>query len=299
MRILLGFVVALYVAQGVAGAPVDFDEGKKIARAVYADHPVSLYCGYHINWTKGTSGVLDMPGYQVRKNPSRAIRVEYEHIMPAHNFGQHLACWRKGGRKACQADPGFTKIEADPHNLAPASGEVNGDRSNFRYGVVTSNNYWSYGSCAMKIDNQQRIAEPPDAVKGDVARVYFYMRDTYGINLSSAQEKLYAAWSKADPVDAWETERDRRITRFIGRSNPYVSKQLNADGLGAGPAQERVGSEAESTDLPVYGNTRSKIAHAPGCANYEAVKNSSASVMFDSADNAVAAGYRMAKNCSH
>ena len=40
--------------------------------------------------------------------------------MPAENFGKHLPCWQDGGRKACEKDPVFSKMEADMHNLVPA-----------------------------------------------------------------------------------------------------------------------------------------------------------------------------------
>ena len=43
--------------------------------------------------------------------------------------------WKDGGRKACSKDPIFNKMEADMHNLVPAIGELNADRSNFRYGA--------------------------------------------------------------------------------------------------------------------------------------------------------------------
>ncbi|EEA6178277.1 TPA: endonuclease, partial [Campylobacter jejuni] len=78
----------------------------------------------------------------------RAKRIEWEHIMPAQNFGKHLPCWKEGGRKACQNDPLFTKMEADKQNLVPAIGEINGDRSNFRYAEAPTNlKYTQYGNC--------------------------------------------------------------------------------------------------------------------------------------------------------
>ena len=53
--------------------------------------------------------------------PIRANRIEWEHIMPAENFGKHLPCWQNGGRKACEKDPLFNKMEGDMHNLVPAT----------------------------------------------------------------------------------------------------------------------------------------------------------------------------------
>lgn len=64
----------------------------------------------------------------------RATRIEWEHIVPAWVMGHQRQCWQKGGRKSCtDTDPVFREMEADLHNLAPAIGEVNGDRSNYLY----------------------------------------------------------------------------------------------------------------------------------------------------------------------
>lgn len=61
------------------------------------------------------------------------------------------------------------------HNLQPAIGEMNGNRSNFMY------NYWNggegqYGQCAIKVDFKAEIAEPP--ARGAITYIYyFYIRD--------------------------------------------------------------------------------------------------------------------------
>jgi deoxyribonuclease-1 len=34
-------------------------------------------------------------GYKPRKNPERASRIEAEHVMPAHQFGNFRQCWRE------------------------------------------------------------------------------------------------------------------------------------------------------------------------------------------------------------
>lgn len=130
--------------------------------------------------------------------------------MPAHHFGQHLQCWRDGGRKNCKKDPTFNKMEGDMMNLVPAIGEVNGDRSNFKYGMIEGEPR-IYGQCDFEVDFKAKVAEPAPNIRGDIARIYFYMSDTYKINLSKQQRQLMEAWDKADPVDEWERERNERI----------------------------------------------------------------------------------------
>jgi deoxyribonuclease-1 len=53
---------------------------------------------------------------------------------------------------------------------------------------------------------ERKKAEPRPEIRGDIARSYFYMNDAYpgkGI-ISKKNRKLFKAWDKADPVDAWE-----------------------------------------------------------------------------------------------
>ncbi len=38
-------------------------------------------------------------GYKVRKNENRARRIEWEHVVPARQFGHQRQCWQDGGRK--------------------------------------------------------------------------------------------------------------------------------------------------------------------------------------------------------
>ncbi|MCV3482138.1 endonuclease [Campylobacter sp. CNRCH_2014_0184h] len=143
----------------------------------------------------------------------RAKRIEWEHIMPAQNFGKHLPCWREGGRKACQNDPLFTKMEADKQNLVPAIGEVNGDRSNFRYAEAPLNlEYTQYGNCKVYTDFKLKRFYPANYSKGYIARSYLYMSKTYNIRLSDQERKLMESWDKQYPMSEKE-KRIRELTR--------------------------------------------------------------------------------------
>ena len=162
-------------------------------------------------------------GYKVRKNENRASRIEWEHVVPAWQFGHQRQCWQDGGRKNCSRDPVYRKIESDMHNLQPAVGEVNGDRANFMYGQWNGGE-GQYGQCAMKVDFKGKVAEPPVRARGAIARTYFYMRDQYQLTLSRQQTQLFNAWDKLYPVSRWECQRDARIAKVQGNHNPYVQR---------------------------------------------------------------------------
>jgi len=141
--------------------------------------------------------------------------------MPAHHFGQHLTCWREGGRNACKKDPVFKAMEGDMHNLVPAVGEVNGDRSNFKYGMLEGEKR-VYGQCDAEVDFKAKRFEPAPEVRGDIARTYFYMSNKYKVRLSKQQTKMLQAWNKQDPVSQWERIRNQRIAAIQGSRNPFI-----------------------------------------------------------------------------
>ncbi|MCP5426563.1 MAG: endonuclease [Gammaproteobacteria bacterium] len=196
---------------------------------IYRDHRITFYCG--CRYDKARHVDLESCGVTPRKNATRAQRVEAEHVFPAHQFGNFRACWRDpvkvcgtkmSGRECCEkSDPVFIAAHNDLMNLYPAVGEVNGDRSNYNWGMIPGERR-DYGRCDIEVDSSIRRAEPPDAVMGDIARVMFYMSDTYGFRLSQQDQQLYTAWSRQDPPDAWEIERDRRIKAIQGKGNRFI-----------------------------------------------------------------------------
>ncbi|MGA9608364.1 MAG: deoxyribonuclease I [Rouxiella badensis] len=201
----------------------NFSQAKAAAVKVNHDAP-TFYCGCRVSWS-GKKGTPDLQscGYSVRKNAQRADRIEWEHVVPAWEFGHQRQCWQNGGRKDCAKDAGYRQIETDLHNLQPAIGEVNGDRNNFQYGQWNGT-ATQYGRCEMKIDFKNKVAEPPARARGAIARTYFYMRDRYHLNLSRQQTQLFTAWDKLYPVTPWECERDNRIAAIQGNNNNYVQQ---------------------------------------------------------------------------
>lgn len=214
--------------------PGSFSTAKKMLYSkVYKDRAKTFYCGCDYDSRRR----INLASCQVhpRQDTKRAARVEAEHIVPASWFGHHRQCWNepictdsKGkaykGRRCCEdSDPVFETAHNDLHNLMPAVGEVNGDRKNYRFGMITGEKR-EYGQCDFEVDSRLRRAEPPPEVRGDIARVSFYMEKMYGVALSDQQRQLFTAWSKQDPVDAWERERNQRIEKIQGNRNPFVDE---------------------------------------------------------------------------
>ncbi|CBJ81382.1 DNA-specific endonuclease I (modular protein) [Xenorhabdus bovienii str. Jollieti] len=307
-------------------APTSFEQAKIESRKnVYSEQTKSeigtLYCGCDWQWVGKSGGRVDLAscGYQVRSQQSRAERIEWEHMVPAWVFGHQRQCWQNGGRKNCvENDPFFRVIESDMHNLAPSIGEVNGDRSNFAYGMVPKNMANMYGACSSKVDFKSRLFEPRDRVKGVVARVYFYMHDRYNLAMSRQQQQLMMAWDRQYPVDGWERERDNKIARIMGHHNPFVTGsqkwELGHKNSGQGLSvqngvQKQNSFQAVGNQAPVRnptvktaqsekikGNKNSQIYHFAHCSGYKTIADKNA-VYFRTEAEAKKAGYRLAGHC--
>lgn len=209
-----------------------FSQSKLVlAQKIYKDHRLGFYSGCKF-YAQQKLLVPDWKscGYQARKNPERAKRIEWEHVVPAWVFGHQLQCWQQGGRANCRDNSAqFRQMEADMHNLVPAIGELNGDRSNFPYAMITGEPRTYGAKVNMEVDFKTRTAEPPDNVYGDIARINFYMRDRYKLNLSNQQLQLFTAWNNLDPVDTWEQQRNELIRQAQGNDNPYVTNYQRLD----------------------------------------------------------------------
>lgn len=203
-------------------ADPSFSRSKNIAhRKIYVnDLQVDYYCGCQYNRSKEVN--LNSCGYKIRKNALRAKRIEWEHVVPASVYGKTEQCWSEGGRKNCgNKSLSFNKFESDLHNLRPVVGEVNGDRSNLPYNIAGENAV-SYGQCKFKIDFKSNVAEPPDEIKGDLARITLYMNDKYDLPYSPEYIILMKSWAEADPVSEKEKKINALIKAYQGDSNPYI-----------------------------------------------------------------------------
>ncbi|HDZ07735.1 endonuclease [Pseudohongiella sp.] len=309
-------LLTLFVSVFIQAAPDNFDRAKvELRQFVYHDRNTEgeFYCGCKFDWVGVSGGRVDLPscGYQVRAQENRAQRIEWEHILPAHSIGQARQCWQDGGRANCnRTDPVFNVMEADMHNLTAALGEVNADRSNYRFSVLPGEPY-RHGLCDVKVSFDQRSVEPRDEIKGRIARVYFYMHDRYDLTMARAQQQLMIAWNRQYPVSDWERERDQRIGARMGHNNPFVTGERQwtlghtntADGVVSWlpddhPVMSPQQAPSQTTNSGIIrGNRNSRIYHLPqGCPSYNAMADHNI-VEFRTEQEAAGAGYRKAGNC--
>lgn len=198
---------------------------------VFADRRETLYCGCAFDEERRPDAASC--GYVPRSEGERARRIEVEHVIPVSWIAQGRQCWSEAictdgagrahkGRRCCEAsDPGYRRAAWDLHNLWPVIGELNEQRGNYRFGIIPGEPR-AYGQCDLEVDHGARIVEPRPEVRGDIARIAFYMEAVHGVWLSAHHRALFAEWNRSDPPDAFERERDRRIARLQGNHNPFV-----------------------------------------------------------------------------
>jgi len=136
----------------------------------------------------------------------------------------------KGRKCAEKANEAFRYMQADMYNLYPAVGEINGLRSNYPYAEIPGEKR-RFGDCDMEIEDGK--AEPPEHIRGDIARTYFYMNWAYPSHrlINSENGKMFEAWDQSDQVDRWECERARRIMNLQKNRNPFVENKCAERGL--------------------------------------------------------------------
>ena len=138
-------------------------------------------------------------------------------------------------------------MKADLFHIYPTDGKVNGMRSNYPYGIVSSPTYTSsngskLGACSFS-GYTSTVFEPIDVYKGDIARTYFYMATRYEnlianwVNNGTASQilagnsfpayktwviNLMIQWNNQDPVSQKEINRNNAIYAYQHNRNPYI-----------------------------------------------------------------------------
>lgn len=131
----------------------------------------------------------------------------------------------------------------DLHMLRPTDVDVNGVRNHYDFDMVANGDLVAETTDCY-VDTTNQLFEPRDEVKGDVARILFYMATRYEegdeIDLELSESKLSVdntasgygehgvlstllEWHAADPVDDTERTRNEIIySEFQGNRNPFV-----------------------------------------------------------------------------
>jgi deoxyribonuclease-1 len=245
LLVLIVFLPLLAYADKPTDSIKTFSSAKVAARdeVYFADpaFPVTFYCRCYFTQKGKSGGVVDPGdcGFTTTGSQKRGRTLEWEHVMPANIIAGKRACWTKDGfggkcmtasgniikNRSCCEKAGVD-VEArhainDLHNLVPSVGTLNASRSNHPYGLIEGEDR-RFGECDFETGGSPKRAEPAKGLRGNVARIWLYMNETWEVGLDAKTIQLMEQWSADDPPSAWEKERDRRIEKVQGNRNPFV-----------------------------------------------------------------------------
>jgi len=222
---------------------ISFLNSKKELRKIYQGHQTTIYCDCKYNY-QDKKNMIDRKscGYKPRNERTkkgninqRARRIEWEHLIPSENFGRQFSCWRDGnskcvnkkgklykGRKCCaKVNKKYKLMQADMHNLFLSVGELNADRKNFRFDFEAGKS-GQYGACEFNVLFKQKRVRVRENIRGVIARDYLYFNKYHKMKLSKQELKKFTSWNKQYPPNAWEIERNKKITKIQGNSNEFI-----------------------------------------------------------------------------
>lgn len=157
----------------------------------------------------------------------RSKQINVEHVMPMSWAMKKLNCKE---RRSCRNSARFRQIESDMHNFYPARRDINQIRGSFPFAVIRGEKR-QFGQCDFEVDTKYRVVEPRSKVRGDIARAMFYMYDQYGIRIHTRQAKMLKQWSRQDPPDAFEINRNNTIAKLQGSRNRFIDEPAAVDRL--------------------------------------------------------------------
>jgi len=139
-------------------------------------------------------------------------------------------------------------MASDLHHILPTDGYVNNKRSNLPYGNVSNISWTGHNGSQTGFSNSyagytDKVFEPIDSFKGDVARLYFYMSTRYenedagwknwpmanGAQLTSDAINLLLNWHHSDPVSQKELNRNNAVYQIQLNRNPFIDYPIFAD----------------------------------------------------------------------
>jgi endonuclease I len=171
---------------------------------------------------------------------------------------------------------------SDAHFITPTDGKVNGIRSNYPHGTVSSATYTSQNGSKLGSSGVSgysgTVFEPVNAFKGDIARMYFYFATRYENTVSGysfpmfdgSANKVFTtaflnvllAWHAQDPVSAREIARNNAIYTRQNNRNPYIDHPEYVNQIWGGTSSTDTQAPTAPTSLASTTKTSTSITVA-------------------------------------
>ncbi|KQW98824.1 endonuclease [Flavobacterium sp. Root420] len=171
---------------------------------------------------------------------------------------------------------------ADAHFITPTDGKVNGIRSNYPHGTVSSATYTSQNGSKLGSSSVSgysgTVFEPVNDFKGDIARMYFYFATRYENTVAGYSYPMFdgsgnkvfttaflnvlLAWNTQDPVSAREIARNNAIYARQNNRNPYIDHPEYVNQIWGGTPSGDTQAPTTPTSLASTSKTATSITVA-------------------------------------
>lgn len=214
---------------------------------------------YHIICSKSNGGSLDEVGYNsldekykiTDMRPDKTLRDWYDNTT---RFNWTSGGWNKEHLVPQSWFKEKSPMKSDIVHVVPTNNSSNSDRGSYPLAEVGTKSskctttYCIYGTCKTP-GYTGTVFEPNDEIKGDIARIYFYMATCYEDDIlnwkgKTTQSTAYIVldfdgnskykpykkwymdmlmrWAKNDPVDEVEIARNNGVREVQKNRNPFV-----------------------------------------------------------------------------
>ena len=252
-RLIFLFTLSLLcTAVAMAGVPKGYygkADGLKGSSLKAAMHEIVSKVTKVLSYGSGSNSTWS-GFYQTDRMANDQVRDRYSNgIFYFAESASELACSAVSGMNIEHSFPkswwGGSNNQAykDLYNLMPCESSINSSKSNYAMGKVTSvgvnNGCTKVGEGPGAGKTSVSLWEPADKWKGDFARSYFYMVTAYsdlkwtsnGLDMLENDDwptlqqwayELLLEWSRQDPVDQIELDRNEAVYNIQGNRNPYI-----------------------------------------------------------------------------
>ena len=204
----------------------------------------NLYNGYP---TTDTDHYYDNDGSVLdiySENPNGSDSYNYQHgVKKCGNYSSEGDCYNREHVIPQSFFNSASPMVSDIHFIRPTDGKVNGMRSNYPFGTVSSPSFTSKNGSKLGSSSSTgytgTVFEPINEFKGDIARMVFYFVTRYESRLSGFSSgnmlgnttypglqtwelNVLLAWAAQDPVSPSEIERNNASYVYQGNRNPYI-----------------------------------------------------------------------------
>lgn len=196
--------------------------------SIYQYHWSNFSCQQSSNSRFST---LDVKNIQKENKIDWVLLVSKKSIASNRPCYEQKICINRNGERyrgilCCKnIDPLYNIMVHDLHNRLPMVHHIAKNMHTYRFDTITDPNESDiiyYPNCAFKFHTKQKVLEPHPQLKGEIARIFLYMKDTYHLTFQDSQVELFKKWHREHPASQWEQQKNKAIQKIQGNLNPYI-----------------------------------------------------------------------------